>query len=730
MASKPMEATFAQRRLSTADRPSPPDLRQALWQLDRRLERALTASQDWRRPGGDAFQGLSISYEEACHLLAREACATPPTGHADEPDEPLFNSTDAYPAQLARLATKYRLTPFDLDVIVIAVAPELDLRYERLYAYLQDDVTRKRPSVDLALSLLCSSPDARLARRAHFSADAPLVREGLLQLLADPHQLQPPLLARHLKPDPQVVHLLVGHGGLDARLAAFCRMVEPSATLAGAPVAGDVRRALRASVVKARKTERRLKLYFRGRRGAGRRLVAEALAGETGSRLLLVDLARAPEGAADFEQALKLALREAEFQDALPYLEGFDAVCDGERRALGEPLAAPLEGAAGVLFLAGERAPAPAVLGQLEVLEIPFPEPDFAERRDCWRENLRRRRIKLEARELDHLAGRFRLTRGEIAAAAGVAAARARWHAAARGRSSRLTLAELCAAARVQADGNLKNLAHKIEPKYTWGDIVLPPDQLSLLEEVCEQARHQHLVYGEWGFDRKLSLGRGLNVLFTGPPGTGKTMAAEVIANDLYLDLYKIDLSQVVSKYIGETEKNLRQIFEEAQGCGAILFFDEADALFGKRSEVKDAHDRYANIEVGYLLQRMEEYDGIAILATNLRQNMDEAFVRRMHAVVEFPFPDEEYRRRIWESLFPPEAPLGGDVDFAALAREIKLAGGNLKNIGLAAAFYAAADGGLIRTQHLAHAARREFQKLGRTWDVRAWGDAAGASQA
>jgi SpoVK/Ycf46/Vps4 family AAA+-type ATPase len=208
-----------------------------------------------------------------------------------------------------------------------------------------------------------------------------------------------------------------------------------------------------------------------------------------------------------------------------------------------------------------------------------------------------------------------------------------------------------------------------------------------------------------------------LNALFSGPPGTGKTMAAEVIAKELQLDLYQIDLSQVVSKYIGETEKNLHRIFAEAQSSNAILFFDEADALFGKRSEVKDAHDRYANIEIGYLLQKMEEYEGIAILATNLRQHLDEAFTRRMQFIVEFPFPDEESRRRIWQVTFPVETPMAAEVDFSLLAREIKLAGGNIKNIGLAAAFYAASDGGVVGLQHLVQAARREFQKLGRTWN-------------
>jgi SpoVK/Ycf46/Vps4 family AAA+-type ATPase len=329
--------------------------------------------------------------------------------------------------------------------------------------------------------------------------------------------------------------------------------------------------------------------------------------------------------------------------------------------------------------------------------------------------------VALDDIDLDGLADRFRLTPDQIAAAVMTVSNAARWRAATHslaeeslGADGDTTLGDLFAAARAQSGHGLARLARKVEPKYTWDDIVLPPDQLAHLREICNQATYRRVVYGEWGFDRKLSLGKGLNVLFSGPPGTGKTMAAEVIGNELQLDLYKIDLSQVVSKYIGETEKNLSEIFREAQTSNAILFFDEADALFGKRSEVKDAHDRYANIEIGYLLQKMEEYDGIAILATNMRQHMDEAFVRRMQAIVEFPFPDEEYRRRIWEVIFPREAPVGEDVDFSVLAREVKLAGGNIRNIALAAAFFAFEDGNPISRRHIQRGTRREHQKLGR----------------
>ena len=237
---------------------------------------------------------------------------------------------------------------------------------------------------------------------------------------------------------------------------------------------------------------------------------------------------------------------------------------------------------------------------------------------------------------------------------------------------------------------------------------------MAQLREITDYVKYRHIVFGEWNFEQKVSLGRGLNVLFSGPSGTGKTMAADIMSGELKLDLYKIDLSAVVSKYIGETEKNLDRIFKEAQDSNAILFFDEADAIFGKRSEVRDSHDRYANIEIAYLLQKMEEYDGIVILATNLRKNLDEAFARRMHFSVEFPLPEESDRYRIWQRVFPKEAPLSKDADLQFMARQFKVTGGNIKNIALGAAFLAAADGRVINTEHLIRTTKREYQKIGR----------------
>jgi SpoVK/Ycf46/Vps4 family AAA+-type ATPase len=281
-------------------------------------------------------------------------------------------------------------------------------------------------------------------------------------------------------------------------------------------------------------------------------------------------------------------------------------------------------------------------------------------------------------------------------------------------RAAQIELADVQAAARTIATPPLEGLARHIEPRYAWDDIVLPADGLAQLREMCSRARHQMTVLEQWGYGRKHARRHGTTALFAGPPGTGKTMAAEIVAGSLGLDLYRIDLSAVVSKYIGETEKNLERIFRAADQGDAVLLFDEADAIFGKRSEVRDARDRYANVEVAYLLQRLEVYEGLAVLTTNLRGNIDEAFVRRLDCVLEFPLPEEAERLQIWERAVPREAPVGGDVDLAFLARKFKLAGGHIRNIALTAAFLAAEDRAPIGMKHFARATRREYQKLGK----------------
>ena len=699
------------------------NLLSALRRLDHLLEKAIASAQVAYGPQADVdpFRGLHISQQEVEQLLTRLPGV--PTLYIEEESLVEFRSeAGSGVAPLTWLAKELDLSPFDLDLIMIALAPELDLRYERLYAYLQDDVSRRRPSVDLALNLLCPTVQAKLMRRSHFGSHAPLIRHGLLHLIPDPNQVQPPLLARYLKLDEQVVRLLLAQKDLSPTISPFSRLIKPAISLDELVLSGDVQHALAALVMQARKACLPLRLYFHGSHGVGKRRTAEALAGAASMPLLVVNLLEACNASSNFEQVLKLLFREAWFQDALLYLDNLEALHSDERTI--QCLSTVLASSRGITIVSGtqERMPTPMGTDMADLMAVPFPMPSFAQRRLHWQTALENAACTLDAQDLDALAARFRLTPGRITSAVITARNYGFYRAAAQslGQNQALpsvqpTLSDLFAAAREQSGHDIETLAHKVEPGYTWDDIVLPPDQLAHLKEICDQANYRHIVYGEWGFDRKMHLGKGLNVLFSGLPGTGKTMGAEVIAHELGLDLYKIDLSQVVSKYIGETEKNLDRIFAAAENTNAILFFDEADTLFGKRSQVHDAHDRYANIEVGYLLQKMEEYDGIAILATNMHQNMDEAFIRRLKLSVEFPFPEEPYRYRIWRGHFPAEAPSSDDIDFAFLARQFNLAGGNIKNIVLNASFMAAADDQCIYMKHLILAARREFQKMGKT---------------
>ena len=678
----------------------------------------------------DEFRGLYVSEEEVDALLTTPA-GTPPWALAEKPPSPspqiaplrqvlarltaqIATRTEAslqagVELRLERVASLFSLSPRERDALLVCLAPEVDLKYERLYAYLQNDVTRKRPSVDLVLNLLCPTFEDKLLARQMFAADASLRRFHILHLTPDPPAAQVSLLARVLQVDQRIADYLLGSDHLGGALLPFTQLVTPRARLADLILANEIRDRLGHLLDWYRaqeRTQRGLVLYFQGPAGMGQRAAAEALCGELGIPLLAVDLTLAASNELPISTTVHLASREAMLQGAALYCAGFED--EGARRALARTLISR----PGLTILTSEHAwDMKDALGRVPFIRVEFPIPSYPLRERLWQTHLADAPTTATAVDLRALASKFRFGEEQIRDAVAIARGMARWRDPEGGQ---ITTEDLYAAARARSNQTLTRLARKIHPKYTWADIVLPPDQITQLREICACVKHKPIVYGEWGFARKLSLGTGLNVLFAGPSGTGKTMAAEIIAGELGLDLYKIDLSSVVSKYIGETEKNLSRIFAEAETSNAVLFFDEADALFGKRSEVRDSHDRYANIEISYLLQRMEEYDGIAILATNLRSNLDDAFARRMHFTVEFPFPEEEYRRRIWEITFPPEAPRAADIDYDFLARQFKISGGHIRNVIVSAAFLAAEDGRVIGMEHLIRATRREYQKMGK----------------
>ena len=677
-------------------RAGPDTLLRALAALDRLLELALDIAPQiygWE-PGSNHFRGLFISRADAGRMLESEPGAPPFNLPAEAVD------TLADSPLIAALSETYGLARFDGAALLIALAPEVDLRYERVYAFLQDDVARRRPSVDLILNLLSASAAEKLERRRQFTPEAPLLRVPLVHLVEEANQLQPPLLAHTVKADERIIREVLGQNELDSRLVGICERLTTEVALESLPLEPGIAAGLRSLALWGRGEGDPLRLWFRGEPLPLKRLAAAALAGEMGRQLAVVNAARI---AAETE-LLQIAIAEARLSNAVLFLDADGSAPDVMER-LCPALIPALAGSSIDAIVSAQSLPAAA--DRLAMLEVNFAPASFPVRREQWRRALGARAFELEAAQLDSLAGRFRLYPDQITSAVEAARAQARWRG-----EHRPAVRDLSIAARAQSGRQIGAAARKIEPSYSWSDIVLPPATLGQLRSICSRVSQRHRVLDAWGFDRKLSMGKGVTALFAGPSGVGKTMAAEVLARELGIDLYKIDLSGVVSKYIGETEKNLERLFAAAENANAILFFDEADALFGKRSEVRDSHDRYANIEISYLLQKMEMYDGIAILASNLRQNLDEAFVRRLAYTVHFPFPDEAQRRLIWSAIWPPEAPIEDGIDFEFLAARFKLSGGNIKNIALAAAFAAAEEGSAIGMRHLVAAIEREYQKM------------------
>ena len=709
-------------------------LRDELRRIDLYVGRAVRESRA-RRAGTGEFRGLYVSDEEVDALLSAEPGERAVAGWAEVEGEAAALRDEirrradegrraGFRPRLPHLCATFNLNPFEADLLLLAFAAEFDARHRKLFAYLQDDVARPVPTVELALSLLCVNALERARARECLREDAPLIAHALVALggeTAASSLAASSLAERTLKIDGRVFDFLCGGDRLDARLAGAARWVLPSAARRELHAPEETEKIL-ARIVPLVGGREGWRCVLRGPGGVGKKTFAAAACREAGRALLVVDLPAlfkeppahaAPFAAISQTSLLRAALREASLYGAAVYLDGLAGLpADGaSAQTLAREVEREIENFGGFVFLGCGAAWQPALARPGRVLAIKLAAPDTITRRKIWESRLGAAAVASPEIDTSHLAGAFRFTAGEIKSAH----ARARAVALLRGGDpERPTAEDLLAGCRAQSTQRISALATKITPRRGWDDLVLPRDTVAQLREFCQQVRRRARVHDEWGFGRRHALGRGATALLTGPSGTGKSLSAEVIAGDLGLDLYRVDLSCVVSKYIGETEKNLSRVFDDAQVSNAVLFFDEADALWGKRSETKDAHDRYANIEVSYLLQRVEDYEGVCILASNFGKNIDAAFIRRMRFCVELPFPDEAHRLRIWRGVFPEQAPLDSDVDFNFLAHKFKLAGGNIKNVALAAAFNAASNGGTIKMEHVVLALKREYQKLGR----------------
>jgi len=587
-----------------------------------------------------------------------------------------------------RLARLFSLNGLEMDVVAMCLAAERDPALEKLYAYVQDDVSRRLPTPALALSLF-GGPRWELEWTQVFLPHGALRSYGLLR-----HTESTGLAGLPLRLEERVIAFLEGADWPEDTVAALLRPV------ASAPITerqADIAKRLDGLLDRSKSAGFWPRVNLYGPPESGRAAVARTVCEAKSLALHELDYAKLTGQGREAVLALErecLLSGWALYLDATALTESVDTAALRSIERLLDTLRA-------VVFL-GSRVP---FRTDRPLAAVAIPEPDGEERLRLWQRIAARAPNRLNE-SLETLAEHYTFGPGSIVRIVKEAVDQA---CLSRGADAEIEDADLHAVCRRQAGQSMGVMAQAIVPRQTWADLVVPEPVASLLRDIAAQARNRSHVYRTWKLDSKLSRGKGISALFTGPSGTGKTMAAEVIANELNLDLYRIDLASVVSKYIGETEKNLRAVFDGAERSGAILFFDEADALFGKRTEVSDSHDRYANIEIDYLLQRMEEFSGLAILATNLKSNLDQAFLRRLRFLVEFPFPDTAMRERIWRGAFPDAVPLE-NIQWDALAR-LEVPGGNIRNISLNAAFLAAAEGTGVRMDHLMKAAWREYAK-------------------
>lgn len=648
---------------------------------------------------GLALDGVRRALEQ--HMLRQAgsgagAKRSTPDRPASAADLPALELGTLPPPALDTLCAAYALSPFERDVLLLCAGVELDSEFHAACGAAQGIKGRAAPTFGMALAALPNPHWSALAPHA------PLRRGCLIQVLPGDSLTQSPL-----RIDERVLHYLTGvsaEESLDPRLRAL--LFELPAPTPLSPMHQQLVGRLLSRVTLAE--DPRPCLLLCGPDAAARSAVAATVCGELGIPLYCMHSSEVPQSASDRELCLRLWEREV-LLEGCALLVHFDdaAASDGDSR---RTLLSFIERLPGLVLMSSHDSVRSALR---PIVRFDVPQLSLTEQVAEWHATLGASAARLGG-HIDRLAAHFSLGQQSIRTIAAEALAES-------GLTDRSLDAHATAdtlgralwnASRAQARPHLDDLAQRIESRAGWNDLILPKAQLKVLRAIVDHKQHQGTVHQRWGFADRGGRGLGLSVLFAGASGTGKTLAAEVLAGAMQLDLYRIDLSQIVSKYIGETEKNLGRVFEAAEQGGVVLLFDEADALFGKRSEVRDSHDRHANIEVSYLLQRMESYRGVSILTTNFKAAIDGAFLRRIRFIVNFPTAEVAQRVEIWRRMIPPMAPTE-DLDFAKLAR-LSISGGHIQNIALTAAFAAAAAGEPLRMRHLQEAAQLEYAKLDR----------------
>lgn len=602
---------------------------------------------------------------------------------------------------LEYLFRMYKFSGFEWFMVVMALMPELEPQFERVFCLLQDDYEKKEPTIDFCAQMfsLREKKQQQCKRQVIKKWDmlsnvfAGWVERESAELTHGS------IFSMLLKLDERIVRYLFDMQSQDLYFKDTVKRIHPERALS--PML--IREELVEKLSQLHKKAQGGFVYIAGTRGIGKKFLVSHYCKQEGKKLLLVNVSKLILEVPIGRQTAKRLIREARMQG--------DAVLCFDDITLKEPIQVRLlemilneldDNISAPIFLSQEKWDVRLGIKEVSCMELELNPVTVEERGTLWKGLLEGMSFEDEI-HTSQLADRYQLTPGAIVLAVEEIE-----------KQQMNTEKELYRAAQNQLEHKLGKDAVRVPVQYTMKELILPAQQKDLIKNACNLVEYRHLVYNKWGFGSKMAYGKGVNMIFYGPPGTGKTMGAQAVAGELNMELYRVDMSNVLSKYVGESEKKLGNIFEQGQKSQSILFFDEADALFGKRSEVKDAQDKYANASTAYLLQKIEEYQGVVILATNLIQNFDTAFARRFQFMIQFPMPDQGHRLEIWKSVFPEELPLEEEIDFEYLAEQFVFSGSQIKNIAVASAFLAAGEQKELSMLFILESIKREMKKIGK----------------
>jgi SpoVK/Ycf46/Vps4 family AAA+-type ATPase len=658
-----------------------------------------------RLSNGEIATRYAMSAKEAVKLLLESGRPRPASPLSPNP---AWSEACQRPSPFATLIRRLALDDSSARLVAVLIAIEHDPTLEVLCSFAWDDFKRPRPDVGFLIDLIAGDDgNGSTAIRRALAADAVLRRYRVLLVGVAGDADNTPPMRRIVRLTDRVIAFLYGDPGIDPLLDGIAD-VAPSASLfevilpAAVIAAGE--RALQ---------QPRVRVLFYGPAGVGKAMLARALATAAGRPVLRAsvgELLRAPE---KLEEVMARLIREAALLDAIVVFRAGRFLDDVQHSALFDRFVELSCRISGPVVYSCQQRPSWLVHSIVELREVLFPSPPMHDRLALWRQALGRDVELIEGEAIEEIAGRFVLGGEPIHRAAERTSAQVRLRDPS---NPRIGISDLTESARLMLQHRLGTVARRITPGFSWSDLLLPDDTMDGIREMLSFAKHRSFLLDEWGFDKKLPYGKGVSAILAGPPGTGKTMVAQLLAQELGYDLYLIELAQIVNKYIGETEKNLARVFDEAENSHAILFFDEADSLFAKRTEVKSSNDRYANLEVNYLLQRMEGYGGITLLATNLEQGIDEAFKRRVRFSIAFELPEPSVREQLWKSMFPAQAQLSADINWRRLAERYEMAGAYIKKAALRGASRALDRGpdAKVTGADLEIAAQLEYREMGR----------------